>query len=49
VPSHQTKIFRQSQPPMVSDETLRFLIENARQLNEDGSVAIYEDGKVIEK
>ena len=31
----------------LSDETLRLLVENARQLREDGGVVVDEDGQVV--
>jgi hypothetical protein len=31
----------------LSDETLRLLVENARQLEEGGSVVVDEDGQVV--
>jgi len=31
----------------LSDETLRVLVENARQLREDGGVVVDEDGQVV--
>ena len=31
----------------LSDETLRLLVENARQLEEGGSVVVDEDGEVV--
>ncbi len=31
----------------LSDQTLRLLVENARQLREDGGVVVDEDGQVV--
>jgi len=31
----------------LSDDTLRLLVENARQLEESGSVVVDNDGKVV--
>ena len=31
----------------LSDETLRLLVENARQLEESGSVVVDEDGQIV--
>jgi hypothetical protein len=33
----------------LSDETLRLLVENARQIREDGGVVIDGDGQVVKE